>query len=106
MNPQAVRFSIVLPCYNEAENIPLMLAEYQKVWPEFSAELVLVNNGSTDHTPEVLERELARFAFARSVSVPVNRGYGYGVMAGLRAARGEVLGISHADMQCPPGDLF
>jgi glycosyltransferase involved in cell wall biosynthesis len=103
-----VEFSVVLPCYNEAESIPVMLAEYEKIWPQLSAELVLVNNGSTDHTSDVMKRELAnpRFAFARSVTVPVNRGYGYGVMAGLRAARGTVLSVSHADLQCPPADLF
>ncbi len=106
MNPDCVKFSVVLPCYNEAENIPLVLAAYEKVWPEFPAELVLVNNGSTDDTREVLERQLTRFSFARSVLVPINKGYGYGVMAGLRAARGEVLGVSHADMQCSPRDLF
>ena len=106
MSADCVKLSVVLPCYNEAENIPLVLAAYEKVWPEFPAELVLVNNGSTDNSAEVLEREIARFPFARTVLVPVNRGYGYGVMAGLRAARGEVLGVSHADMQCSPRDLF
>ena len=106
MSADGVKFSVVLPCYNEAENIPLVLAAYEKVWPEFPAELVLVNNGSTDNSAEVLERETARFFFVRSVPVPVNKGYGYGVMAGLRAARGEVLGVSHADMQCSPRDLF
>lgn len=102
-----VAFSVVLPCYNEAQNLPLILEGYGKVWRE-SCELVLVNNGSTDNSAEVLEHELAKpeNAFARTVLVPVNQGYGYGVMAGVRAARGEVVGISHADMQCPPADLF
>ncbi len=102
-----VAFSVVLPCYNEAQNLPLILEGYRKVWRE-SCELVLVNNGSTDNSAEALECELAKpeNAFARSVLVPVNQGYGYGVMTGVRAAQGEVVGISHADMQCPPADLF
>jgi glycosyltransferase involved in cell wall biosynthesis len=102
-----IAFSIVLPCYNEAQNLPLILEGYRKVWRE-SCELVLVNNGSTDNSAQVLGQELAKKenTFARSVLVPVNQGYGYGVMAGVRAAKGEVIGISHADMQCPPTDLF
>ena len=102
-------FSIVLPCYNEADNLPLLLKAYRAAWPaQLSAELVLVNNGSTDHTAEVLARELARpeYSFARTVLVPVNQGYGFGVNAGIRQARGEVIGVSHADMQCPARDLF
>ncbi|MGH9521601.1 MAG: glycosyltransferase family 2 protein [Terriglobales bacterium] len=105
----APAFSVVVPCYNEADNLPLLLESYRAAWPsEISAELVLVNNGSTDHTAEVLACELARpeYSFARTVLVPVNQGYGYGVNAGIRQASGEVIGISHADMQCPARDLF
>ncbi|MGZ5121134.1 MAG: glycosyltransferase family 2 protein [Burkholderiales bacterium] len=108
MSEQRVAFSIVLPCYNEADNLPLLLEAYRAVWPGFPAELILVNNGSTDHTADVLDRELRKpeYTFARTVLVPRNQGYGFGVAAGLRTARGQVIGISHADMQCPAADLF
>jgi len=102
-----VVFSVVLPCYNEAENLLMILAGYRRVWRD-SCELVLVNNGSTDNTAKFLEQELAKAenSFVRSVLVPVNQGYGYGVMAGVRAAKGEVIAVSHADMQCDPLDVF
>jgi glycosyltransferase involved in cell wall biosynthesis len=101
-------FSIVLPCYNEAENLPLLLERYAQVWEDLPAELILVNNGSTDDTARVLECELSRpeLSFARAVLVPQNKGYGTGIYAGLQAACGEYLGFSHADMQCSPADLF
>ncbi len=104
----SIAFSIVLPCYNEAEGLPHLLRRYRAVWRDLPAELILVNNGSTDETAQVLERELAKpeNSFARSVLVPVNRGYGWGVICGLRTAKGAVLGISHADLQCDPSDLF
>lgn len=100
--------SIVLPCYNEAGNLPLLLESYRQVWQDLPAELILVDNGSTDDTGEVLARELARpeLAFARTVRVIQNRGYGYGLYNGLQAARGEFLAFSHADMQCSPADVF
>jgi glycosyltransferase involved in cell wall biosynthesis len=103
-----IELSIVLPCYNEAENLSPLLQRYADVWEDLPAELILVNNGSTDHSAEVLARELAKpqLAFARTVLVPKNRGYGHGIWTGLQTARGEFVGFSHADMQCSPADLF
>lgn len=109
MTPAPVQLSIVLPCYNEAENLPLILSGYAKAWrADVAAELILVNNGSTDHSAEVLARELAKpdYAFARSVRVEKNQGYGHGIFTGLQAAHGEFLAFSHADMQCAPADVF
>ncbi len=107
---EAPSLSIVLPCYNEADNLPPLLAAYAAEWPTQSvpAELILVDNGSTDDTAQVLRRELARpeLAFARAFTVPANRGFGHGTLAGLQAARGEVLAYSHADMQYKPHDCF
>jgi glycosyltransferase involved in cell wall biosynthesis len=100
-----MKLSIVLPCYNEADNLPILVEGYRAVWEDLPAELILVDNGSTDHTKDVLA-SVVNAPFVRSVRVPVNRGYGHGIHTGLTAATGEVVGFSHADMQCPPGDLF
>lgn len=110
MSEPAPRLSVVLPCYNEADNLPPLLAAYAQEWARqlVPAELILVDNGSTDHTAEVLRRELAQpeLAFARVVRVAHNRGFGHGTFTGLQAARGEVIGFSHADMQYLPQDVF
>lgn len=102
------RLSIVLPCYNEAASLPGLLAGYRETWPEYPAELILVDNGSTDSTAAVLEQELARPEnhFARMVRIERNRGYGHGIATGLAAAKGNFLAWSHADLQCPAGDVF
>jgi len=108
MPDDSIALSIVLPCYNEAENLPLLLERYKSAWEDLPAELILINNGSTDNTAEVLKKELANpeYKFARTVLVPKNVGYGHGINTGLRAAKGEFVGFSHADMQCDAGDLF
>ncbi len=105
---KAVEFSIVIPAYNEASNLPALLARYREVWEDLPAELVIVDNGSTDGTKEVLEQELTRpeLAFARVVTVNENRGYGHGIHSGLVSTTAEVVGFSHADMQTDPADLF
>ncbi len=102
------QLSIILPCYNEADNLPLLLEAYRAVWEDLPAELILVDNGSTDQTAEVLQQEMQRseLAFARTLKIPQNQGYGHGIFTGLQAAQGEFIAYSHADMQCSPADVF
>lgn len=102
------QLSIILPCYNEADNLPLLLEAYRAVWEDLPAELILVDNGSTDQTAQVLQQELERseLVFARTLKIPQNQGYGHGIFTGLQAAQGEFIAYSHADMQCSPADVF
>lgn len=101
--------SVVIPCYNEAKNLDRLLDRLGQTFSgRTDCEVVLVDNGSTDDTAAVLDRELnaPALGFVRTVRVPVNRGYGFGIMSGLRAARGEYLGWTHADMQTDPKDVL
>ena len=97
--------TIVVPCYNEALNIPLLLQRFAQVLQGKDVQVLLVNNGSTDQSAEVMAAEIPKFSFASSVTVPVNQGYGYGILFGLREAQGQFLGWTHADMQTDPDDI-
>ncbi len=101
-----MKLSVVVPCYNEAGNIPLVLEKFRKAVHRPDIEVILVDNGSRDHTGKVLEEKLPDYPFARSIRVDVNRGYGYGILQGLKACRGEFIGWTHADMQTDPADLI
>lgn len=104
-----MKLSLVVPCYNEEKNLPRLIARFRDVvGGRPGVEVVLVDNGSTDGSPAVFAAELAKpeNAFARMVRVPVNKGYGFGIVSGLRAATGEFLGWTHADMQTDPKDLL
>lgn len=100
-----IKFSFVIPCYNEAANIPLLL-ERCRVLIRSDVEIILVDNGSTDSSPEVLIRLLPQYPGCRSVRVAENQGYGFGILTGLKAAKGEILGWTHADMQTDPHDVL
>ena len=100
-----IMVSIVIPCYNEERNIPMILERFQQAITTECMEVILVNNGSTDNSACVLEGLLPSFPFARSVLVPVNKGYGYGIVQGLKAAAGDFVGWTHADMQTDPRDV-
>jgi glycosyltransferase involved in cell wall biosynthesis len=99
-----LRFSLVIPCYNEAANLPLLLARCAAVAVPGEIEVILVDNGSTDDSPRVLAEALPRYLGCRSIRVERNQGYGYGILQGLKAGEGRILGWTHADMQTDPVD--
>jgi glycosyltransferase involved in cell wall biosynthesis len=101
-----MRFSLIIPCYNEAANLPLLLERCKGLAARPGIEVILVDNGSTDDSPAVLQRLLPSCPGCRSVRVDVNQGYGYGILAGLAAASGEIIGWTHADMQADPLDAL
>lgn len=104
--PAGPALSLVIPCWNEAESLPGLLERLAGILERTDVEVLLVDNGSTDRTPEVLAGLLESRPFCRKVSLAVNGGYGGGIMAGLKAAKGRFLGWTHADLQTDPADAL
>jgi glycosyltransferase involved in cell wall biosynthesis len=91
--------SIIIPCHDEAGNLPGLIADIRKVMddrPE-SCEILVVNDASTDNTAEVAED-----AGARVVSNPYNQGNGAAVKSGIRAATGDIVLMMDGDGQHRP----
>jgi len=101
-----MRFSLVIPCYNEAASLPLLLERGKELAVRLDVEVILVDNGSIDNTAEVLENLLPKYPGFRSIRVEKNQGYGFGIVSGLKAAKGEILGWTHEDMQTDPQDAI
>ena len=99
-------FSIIIPLYNEEKNIPLILEKFNNCIITEDIELILVNNGSSDNSENVLKKLLPKYSFARTVKIEINEGYGYGVVQGLNSSKGEFVCYTHADMQTDPGDVL
>jgi glycosyltransferase involved in cell wall biosynthesis len=109
--PEPLTYSIVLPAYNEAARIGYSLERIlahvaQRGW---DAEVIVVNDGSSDSTAEIVT-ELARHnPLLRLIENPGNRGKGYSVRNGMLRARGDILLFSDADLSSPieeAGKLF
>lgn len=100
-----MRLTIIVPAHNEEHRIGPMLDAYL---PYFSAkygvevEFLVVVNGSTDQTAEVVASYAGRFPVIRSLVEPQPVGKGGALMLGLKAARGELVGFVDADGSTPP----
>ena len=94
-----VKYSLVIPCYNESKNIIAILEKVKFSFNPKVIELIIVDNGSTDDTQQLLKKNLKKYAFATSIKIPTNVGYGHGIYEGLKAAKGEIMGWTHADLQ-------
>jgi len=97
--------SLVIPCYNEALSLPGLIEKCEALIDE-DVEIILVDNGSNDSTPEILNKYEQNESALRSLRLEVNTGYGSGILGGLTAAKGDVIGWTHADLQTDPKDAI
>ena len=105
--PPIPDLSLVVPCYNEADVIRNTATRLIKVFQEreVTLELILVDNGSKDATPEIIDQMVAKGLPIVKVTVPVNQGYGNGVLQGLRVCHGRFVGFTCADGQVEAHDV-
>ena len=100
------KISIVVPCYNEEESLPLFYKEVNKVTEKMKAkaefEFVFVNDGSKDNTLEELRNLAKKDKRARYISFSRNFGKEAGMLAGLENATGDYITTMDADLQDPP----
>lgn len=103
----SVEISIVVPAYNESENIPLLLQEILPVMHDVGRpwEVLFINDASTDDTLETLKKLAQEHPELRYVSFAKNCGQSAGFKAGFEEARGELLITMDADLQNDPRDI-
>lgn len=106
-------FELVLPAYNEANGLEALISRARDAalkggLTKQTFRLIVVNNGSTDATAQMLQQlaEGPLGAWFTTVTVSINQGYGYGVLSGLQATQAPTIGWSHADLQCDPADAI
>ncbi|TAK95090.1 MAG: glycosyltransferase [Verrucomicrobia bacterium] len=104
---QIPEISIVVPCHNEQGNLrPLTDAIRAAIAPlHRSYEVVLVNDGSSDGSWELLKQLGATDPHIRGLNLAAQSGQSAAMWAGLRAARGQILMTLDADMQNPPAEI-
>ncbi|MFH1379011.1 MAG: glycosyltransferase [bacterium] len=93
--------SLVIPCYNEESNIPKVLKDANRALDHVSRmyEIVVVNDGSSDKTLQIVEEIAAANNKVKIVTHLQNEGYGAAVMSGLKAAQGDYILMVDGDGQ-------
>ncbi len=106
--PRAASLSIVIPMYNEQDNVAPMMADVHRALADYPApwELVVVDDGSTDDTRRRLQYEASRYGEHVRIRI-LRRNFGQtaAMQAGIDAARGEVIATLDGDLQNDPTDI-
>jgi len=100
---QYPKYSIVIPAYNESARIPATLKSVVDCIRErgWAAEVIVVNDGSTDATVAVVRDFALGAPEVRIIENPSNRGKGYSVRAGMLQAVGEIMLFTDSDLSAP-----
>lgn len=94
--------SLILPTYNEAENLPELLAEIEGAMGEIPFEIIVVDDDSPDRTWEVAQRLAQEKSFLHVLRRVGRRGLSSAVLDGFRMARGDILAVMDSDGQHDP----
>ena len=100
--------SLIVPCFNEQDSLRPFMQELSRVLAELSdiqPEVILVNDGSSDGTLQVMRELSAEVDFVRYVSFSRNFGKESAMLAGFAESKGDYVAVMDADMQDPPGLL-
>lgn len=106
--PRPVDVSVLVPAKDEAENLPLFMAQAAAAFatdPAVAYEVVVVDDGSSDATPSVLGGLQHEYPFLRAVRHRVGRGIADALRTGFLHARGDVMVFYPADLQFKPEDI-
>ena len=104
---EPIVISVVVPVYNEEENLPVLIPKLMKVLEGLgcSCEIIFVDDGSSDGSLRILRDVASRSPSLRVLRFRENRGLSTALVAGMREARGEKIITLDSDLQNDPADI-
>jgi len=106
-SPNEIDVSIIVPAYNEEENIPVLMEKFSLVFEEskIRGQVILVDDGSTDGTLQKARESERKYNFLRVTSHRTNQGLTAALDTGFQMAKGSILVFYPADLQYDPEDI-
>lgn len=104
---ETIELSVVVPVYNEEENLPILVPKLSEVLKGLGKtyEVIFIDDGSSDGSREVLKEMATRYPSIRILRFRANRGLSAALIAGMREARGVILVTLDSDLQNDPADI-
>ncbi|MFN3309403.1 MAG: glycosyltransferase, partial [Anaerolineales bacterium] len=104
-----MHISIIIPVYNEEENLPLLKRALDNAWTPLKNhtwEVILVDDGSTDSSAEKIQ-QIAQSDPEHVIAIYLRRNFGQtaAIAAGIDHAQGDVIVLMDADLQNDPADI-
>lgn len=99
------KISLIVPCYNEEESLPYFYEEFSKLSRQLSFykfEVIFINDGSKDHTLQILKEFAAQDNRIKYISFSKNFGKEAAIYAGFEHSTGDYIAMLDADLQDPP----
>lgn len=94
--------SIIIPTYREAENIPLLITKIAKLNHPHPLEVIIVDDDSQDGTFEIIQKLHSQHPWLRCITRTGKRSWDQSILAGIQAARHDLLLFMDADLSHPP----
>lgn len=96
------KLSVILPTYNEADNVSELIERLESSLKGFDAEVIFVDDGSPDGPADLAERIGSVYGNVRVIRRPRKMGLASAVLDGVKIARSDVVAVMDADLQHPP----
>ena len=94
-----LKFSLIIPCYNESDNIENLFEKISEIQNEVNFEVIIINNGSTDDSSSVIDKNKHRLKNLILINILVNKGIGYAIKEGINKSNSDIVCYTHADLQ-------
>lgn len=100
-----MKLSVIIPVFNEEQTVGLILQRLDSLKLRCPLEIIVIDDGSTDRTPEIIQKESAGTKNMRLFSHKKNLGKGAALQTGIKNASGDFILIQDADLEYDPGKI-
>jgi glycosyltransferase involved in cell wall biosynthesis len=101
-----MNFSIIIPCYNEYNNLAKLIKFILPLLENYNLEFILVENGSSDNSRLYFDNFInKKYKNINVIYLDQNKGYGYGLQKGIEISKGKYIGWIHSDLQINVNEL-